>query len=263
MSSKTWATGSEGMPPTLNHVAHFTGEFLNPLDLGGSVLDIRSCASSLSKLPRFNGHCTDSYSVAQHSILVSQLAETAQVGSGMHGLLHDVTESCGLGDIARPLKRSLVIDCPESDGWTGGDPVSLFEKDSMLPAVIDQLGAGCDFSAATSAAVDWADQVACATEAWLFMRRPAWAAEYYADAMNIYTDRDIADSDTWPEPCRVHATCHSELGACWAFLRRYNELRSMVDHCAYCDTELGEQNTRLTHQHALCDECIRPWKERY
>lgn len=258
MSSETWPTGSEGMPPTLNHIAHFTGEFLNPLDLDSSVLDIRSVAASLSKLPRFNGHCTDSYSVAQHSILVSQLCEEAYPPSAMHGLLHDATEACGLGDIARPLKRNLNIHL--SAGWDAGEPIHIFEKDSMLPAVMKQLGAGCDFDESTQAAVDWADQVACATEAWLFMRRPAWAIDYYAEVME---DAVIADTDNWPEPCRKHATCHSQAGACWAFLRRYNELRHMTDLCAHCGIRLYEQNKPLTQQYALCKECIMPWKERY
>lgn len=61
---------------------------------------IYDIASALSKLCRFNGHCFEFYSVAQHSVHVAQLVDPPYK---MDALCHDAGEAY-YGDITRPQK---------------------------------------------------------------------------------------------------------------------------------------------------------------
>lgn len=91
----------------------FTGRLVNPLALSPDDVDIVDVAHALSNLCRFGGHTKTFYSVAQHSVLVSeQLADYNPNGAhGMSrtqlarwGLLHDASEAY-LIDLPRPLKH--------------------------------------------------------------------------------------------------------------------------------------------------------------
>lgn len=68
-----------------------------------SCIDIVDIAHSLSMQNRFNGHTVQPYSVAQHSILVSQMGPS---GCALWGLLHDAAEAY-TGDIIRPIKECM------------------------------------------------------------------------------------------------------------------------------------------------------------
>ena len=71
-------------------------------------IDISDIAQGLSNECRFGGQ-VEFYSVAQHSVHVSQLLE--EQGHSpliqLHGLLHDSSEGMGLKDIPRSVKRLL------------------------------------------------------------------------------------------------------------------------------------------------------------
>lgn len=82
----------------------YTGKFVNPLKLKVDDIDIRDIAHALSLLCRFNGHCRDFYSVAEHCIRVSGILKGAD--NQLTGLLHDATEAY-MADIARPVKWAL------------------------------------------------------------------------------------------------------------------------------------------------------------
>lgn len=71
-----------------------------PFDPRAEEVDIRDIAASLAKQCRFNGHSVVFYSVAQHSVMVSELLPAHQA---LWGLLHDAAEAY-IGDMIRPIK---------------------------------------------------------------------------------------------------------------------------------------------------------------
>ncbi len=74
-----------------------------PMDPQPADIDIRDAAHSLSLLCRFNGHCREFYSVAEHCVRVSRACAPEHA---LWGLLHDVAEAY-IGDIARPVKQQF------------------------------------------------------------------------------------------------------------------------------------------------------------
>ncbi len=79
-----------------------SGADFDLLDPWGSDFTIHDIAGALGKICRYAGQCSDFYSVAEHSLLVSREA----VGFELEGLMHDAAEAF-LGDITRPLKQLL------------------------------------------------------------------------------------------------------------------------------------------------------------
>ncbi len=73
------------------------------LDAKPKEIHLQDIAHSLSLLCRFNGHVRKFYSVAQHSILVSEIVPEEYM---LQALLHDATEAY-LGDVVSPLKPFL------------------------------------------------------------------------------------------------------------------------------------------------------------
>lgn len=81
----------------------FTGRQFWPMDPRPEEVHGADIARALSKQCRFNGHCREFYSVAQHSYLVS--CHVTQENA-LWGLLHDASEAY-LGDIPSPIKKNL------------------------------------------------------------------------------------------------------------------------------------------------------------
>lgn len=72
-------------------------------------VDVMDIAWALAQLPRFTGHCLRPYSVAEHSLLVTEICEreTDMRPEGlMAALLHDAAEAY-MGDCNSPLKHLL------------------------------------------------------------------------------------------------------------------------------------------------------------
>jgi uncharacterized protein len=86
----------------------YTGVKFYPFDAREEEIDIRDIAHALSNICRFGGHVREFYSVAQHSILASMYIADRERW-GIYGLLHDAAEAY-VGDICRPLKRSLMVE---------------------------------------------------------------------------------------------------------------------------------------------------------
>jgi hypothetical protein len=81
----------------------YTGKRFWPLDPSIEDICIEDIAASLSKLCRYGGHTRFFYSVAEHSVLVSQFVPDELA---LWGLLHDASEAY-LSDMVKPLKNGL------------------------------------------------------------------------------------------------------------------------------------------------------------
>lgn len=89
-------------------VLTYTGKRLHLDAPAIEEIDVADIAHSLSLLCRFNGQCSHFYSVAQHSVHVSELAECIGPKDrkrefAIAGLLHDAAEAY-IGDIVSPVK---------------------------------------------------------------------------------------------------------------------------------------------------------------
>ena len=88
-----------GIGPTIMLRSGAWFDFCAPADSDFTVDDI---AHGLANICRYSGQCSRFYSVAEHSLLVSDTA----TGFEFEALLHDAAEAF-LGDITRPLKQML------------------------------------------------------------------------------------------------------------------------------------------------------------
>src|SRR5262245_34867592 len=79
-----------------------SGAWLDFCAPSASEFTIEDIAHGLANICRYAGQCSNFYSVAEHSILVSETAK----GFEFEALLHDAAEAF-MGDITRPLKQML------------------------------------------------------------------------------------------------------------------------------------------------------------
>lgn len=78
----------------------FTGKVFDVFNPDPDLICVEDIAHALSNQCRFTGHVQAFYSVAQHSVLVSDLA----MDFPLYGLLHDASEAY-LTDVASPIKH--------------------------------------------------------------------------------------------------------------------------------------------------------------
>ena len=82
-------------------ISTFSGREFWPFSPRPEEIHIEDIAHALAMQCRFGGHCRTFYSVAQHSVLVSQACHSADA---FWGLLHDAAEAY-LVDVPTPIKR--------------------------------------------------------------------------------------------------------------------------------------------------------------
>lgn len=95
-------TGTEGRQG--DWMQTVTGRQFWPIDPRPEDINIEDIAHALSMMCRFGGHCDRFYSVAEHSVLVS---ENVPPQDALWGLLHDASEAY-IADIVRPAKRFII-----------------------------------------------------------------------------------------------------------------------------------------------------------
>ena len=84
----------------------YTGQHYYVCDPSPREVRLADIAHHLAMLCRYTGACAQFFSVAEHSILVSQVVPPEYA---LAGLLHDAAEAY-VGDLSRPLKQSGAVD---------------------------------------------------------------------------------------------------------------------------------------------------------
>lgn len=87
-------------------VETYTGGAVDLFDPDPADVQLLDIAAGLAHVCRFGGHCRAFYSVAHHSIHVSQELPGDSPRLQLLGLLHDAGEAY-VGDIPRPLKAEF------------------------------------------------------------------------------------------------------------------------------------------------------------
>jgi hypothetical protein len=104
-------TVRDGGPPVPGpFLQTVSGRWVNPFDPDPNQLDAGDIARALANQCRFGGHSRVFYSVAQHSVILSDLVEQrgGDVEDAFAALMHDATEAY-LGDMPHPIKHRSTL----------------------------------------------------------------------------------------------------------------------------------------------------------
>jgi hypothetical protein len=167
-----------------------SGAWFDFLDPESSEFDIEDIAHGLSLTCRYAGQCSNFYSVAEHSLLVSEVAR----GHEYFALMHDAAEAF-IGDVTRPLKQ-LLPDFKRIEAVVEGAIFARFDVTMPMPKEVKQ-----------------ADLRVLAAEQAQIM--PAGTSQW-AQEQGV-TPAPVVVRHLPPETARA------------AFLARYHQLRSQLD----------------------------------
>lgn len=113
----------------------YSGVYFDFVYPENSVISIEDIAHGLSNVCRFAGQCRHFYSVAQHSVYVSQMMPTKELA--LIGLLHDATEAY-IGDVTAPLKQ-LMPEYKVIERRVHNAIFEYFGLDPDMPPIIKQV----------------------------------------------------------------------------------------------------------------------------
>ncbi len=120
-------------------VQTFTGRQFWPMDPHEDDIDIQDIAHALSMMCRFNGHCRDFYSVAQHSVHVAEVvAERGYRKDTLTALLHDAAEAY-FGDITRPVKHGIGGEIARIEGKLEMAIANKFGLHYPFPPIVKEI----------------------------------------------------------------------------------------------------------------------------
>jgi 5'-deoxynucleotidase YfbR-like HD superfamily hydrolase len=155
-------------PP--NHSAWietFTGKRFELLDPKPEQICIEDIAHALAMSVRFCGHVQKFYSVAEHSVHVSNVCDPE---NALWGLLHDASEAY-IADLSRPLKHCTPIGPPY---------IELEEK--IMTAIATKF----DLPTKMPSNVKWADSVLLFAEKEKLMAGVPWGNKWDHDGTRFY-----------------------------------------------------------------------------
>ena len=189
-----WAMSDHGPPGPGPYLQTVSGRWVNPFDPDPSQLDAGDIARALANQCRFGGHSRVFYSVAQHSVIVSEIVEQrgGDVEDVFAALMHDATEAY-LGDMPHPLKHRSPLGAAFKDA-----------EDHLERALHERFGIKPDVQE-----IKRADRALLATE------RRAFSSEDWH-----WTELDGV------EPLDLELTAWSPDEAARAFAERYAELEA-------------------------------------
>lgn len=121
----------------------FSGRMVDVFNFTPDDVDVTDIAHALSQTCRYGGHACEFYSVAQHSVLLSQVVPPYLAKCA---LLHDAAEAY-IGDVPRPIKHRMPVFVELDDKMTaiilkkfGVDPSQMEElKQYDLRICIDEM----------------------------------------------------------------------------------------------------------------------------
>lgn len=117
----------------------FTGKAFYPLDPRPDEIDAEDIAHALSMICRYGGQSRYFYSVAEHSVHVSEWVESvAGPYDALWALLHDAPEAY-IGDMVRPIKRLPQMQVyRDADDLLMGVICYKFGLDPTFPEVVHE-----------------------------------------------------------------------------------------------------------------------------
>lgn len=166
----------------MSWIQTYSGKAFDLWDPQPDQIDITDIAHALSLQCRFNGHCRQFYSVAQHSVLVARLLPEPL---RLYGLLHDAAEAY-IGDIVRPLKERLVMFGMRYDG-SNEYTAFKYSEANLIERIYAHFRLRTPLEYDERQAIKYADDVMLATEARDLLAPPPrpWGKLPEPDAVHI------------------------------------------------------------------------------